>query len=301
MRVLWEKMYDVHPNCGLDFVSKITDKISSGILTPFFLLFLPRASAQLCRGAVAEANLFGPASVTLALLHSLGTPPRAPGGHAAPSGVIVNVASSAHLRAPGQLPDLAGRQGLWPTGPTADELDASLDQYAASKFGLLLFSRALRTQIRTSSCGPGAIVVRDCHPGLVWTDLLKGSLFAGSRRIFARKTARDDRGGKQCGNRGGLSLGATLARPFFFSPVRGAAVVLETALREFSGGAGVPGTTDEELRSYVLPSGRAAAAAGLIAAGGGAGGDGRLDAAAEEVAALVRAWAPDICASSNTT
>lgn len=128
-----------------------------------------------------KVNLFSPVVLTLELLPSL----RAGGG-----GRVVNVGSSSHLRAASARPRGA-----------ADAPDVGLGAYASSKLGLMQSSLLL------SALEP-RVTLHDCHPGLVWTPMLRG--FLGTRVAAALERTR-------------------LRRVFFREPRRGAATVLAAA------------------------------------------------------------------------
>lgn len=106
-------------------------------------------------GRTLRVNLCGPTALTLALLPSL----RACKG----GGRIVNVGSSSHLRA---------------ADVRLSAVDASVDRslaaYAQSKLGLMHLSLLLR-----DACENEHITVCDCHPGIVWTPMLRN--FYGER------------------------------------------------------------------------------------------------------------------------
>jgi NAD(P)-dependent dehydrogenase (short-subunit alcohol dehydrogenase family) len=106
-------------------------------------------------GTTLRVNLCGPAALTLALLPSLQT---CKGG-----GRIVNVGSSSHLRAADVR--LSARDA---------SIDKSLAAYAQSKLGLMHLSLLLR-----DACEPRQIPICDCHPGIVWTPMLRN--FYGER------------------------------------------------------------------------------------------------------------------------
>jgi NAD(P)-dependent dehydrogenase (short-subunit alcohol dehydrogenase family) len=82
------------------------------------------------------------------------------------SGRIVNVGSSSHLRAADVR--LSARDV---------SIDKSLTAYAQSKLGLIHFSLLLR-----DACEHQQITVCDCHPGIVWTPMLRN--FYGERLCF---------------------------------------------------------------------------------------------------------------------
>ncbi|KAJ8603128.1 hypothetical protein CTAYLR_004578 [Chrysophaeum taylorii] len=68
--------------------------------------------------------------------------------------VVVNVGSSSHLRA----------QRFTDPKLLADDTKDDLRAYAASKLCLMHYSQLLREE---------GVCVRDCHPGIVWTPMLK--------------------------------------------------------------------------------------------------------------------------------
>lgn len=157
-------------------------------------------------------NAIAPAVLTIGLMQSLA---------ASPSPRVVNVASSAHLRARYVEPTLLRRSlardvdGRWWRRWRRRESEASkLESYAASKLALLHFSTLLRLALPT---GGADLIVHDAHPGLVWTPLL--------RRAYGRRLAN--------------LLDATgLRRRITRSPAKGAATVLAAALAPSSTSAG---------------------------------------------------------------
>ncbi|KAL3811441.1 hypothetical protein ACHAXA_007596 [Cyclostephanos tholiformis] len=118
-----------------------------------------------------QVNLLGPAYLTFALLPLMAeratrtTPP-----------TVINVASSAHLRATHVLDDESplleknndGNQSWLDILPSVSDND--LSTYAQSKLALMQFSTILRNWLPTSD--PHIRIV-DAHPGLVWTPLLR--------------------------------------------------------------------------------------------------------------------------------
>jgi len=136
------------------------------------------------RDATMRVNLCAPVSLTSALLE------------ANPSMRVVNVASSAHLR--------AARCSVAASLGDAT-VDRRLDAYAASKLGLLQFTSFLR------AAGYDA---RACHPGLVWTPLL--------RDFFGPRACR---------------LLGPFRRRLFRTPEHGAASVLLAAVDGAAAGA----------------------------------------------------------------
>ena len=250
---------------------------------------------NLSKCAVNDANLLGPAALTLALLSNLReTSVSAVKGSDWRTGAarVVNVASSAHARASlTAAVEAAGAVGSSRgdgkvcggcSGGLGGEpqVDGDLSQYAAAKMGLLLFSRSLRrsptaTATETLQRGEGdpkrcsmiepqapqpaapaaLVTVQDCHPGLVWTDLLINSLLpqlslAGKSSRTQKGVAASDMDGCSGGvvvmagkarplewfrwfaARGAVAAAVAVLRPFFASPKQGAAVVLEAALRQ---------------------------------------------------------------------
>jgi len=128
-----------------------------------------------------------------------------------------------------------------------------------------------------TNCTQRSVVVRDCHPGLVWTGLLTASLLGSAQKNKGRNK-EDARSGSSTdvednftrGLSRGIALKAALLQPLFFTPRRGAAVVLEAALQPMA--SDVYGDADEkrwaaESTSYFNPSGVPGAPAGLTAAG----------------------------------
>lgn len=104
---------------------------------------------------------------------------------------VVNVGSSSHLRAA-----IVDRALL-----TDPRRDRSLQAYGQSKLGLMQVSRVLRAQTP-------ALCVHDCHPGIVWTPMLRRQF--GPIAVLLRR--------------------AGLERRLFKTPQRGAQMVLAAAL-----------------------------------------------------------------------
>mmetsp|Transcript_62847 Transcript_62847/g.93411 ORF Transcript_62847/g.93411 Transcript_62847/m.93411 type:complete len:382 (-) Transcript_62847:269-1414(-) len=109
-----------------------------------------------------KVNLIGPSILTLTLLPSL---------RKHPNPVVVNVGSSAHLRAEADID---------PKTLEDDTYDNDLAVYASSKLGLMHFSQVLRETLWTqqgdslSTTSPSwRPIVIDAHPGIVWTPLLR--------------------------------------------------------------------------------------------------------------------------------
>lgn len=100
-------------------------------------------------GGTMRVNLCAPAILTLSLLPCLKA---CEGG-----GRIVNVGSSSHLRA-GKVDHLVSDLSI----------DKTLTAYAQSKLGLMHLSLLLRV-----ACNQSGIIIHDCHPGIVWTPMLR--------------------------------------------------------------------------------------------------------------------------------
>jgi len=133
-------------------------------------------------GRTMRVNLCGPAALTLALLPSL----------CAGGGRIVNVGSSSHLRA-----------GAVCLSASDTSKDTSLRAYAQSKLGMMHLSLLLR-----DGCAD-RVTVHDCHPGIVWTPMLRNHFGPSLCAVLQR---------------------AGLAPRLFRSPEQGAATVLWAAL-----------------------------------------------------------------------
>jgi NAD(P)-dependent dehydrogenase (short-subunit alcohol dehydrogenase family) len=133
-----------------------------------------------------QVNLLGPAYLTFALLPLMGeesatrtTPP-----------TVINVGSSAHLRATrvlddDSLPSSGGNSECkhsWIDSLPA-VTDDDLSTYAQSKLALMQFSTLLRHWLPTSD--PPVRIV-DAHPGLVWTPLLRNHIGDKAVRILTR-------------------------------------------------------------------------------------------------------------------
>ena len=139
-------------------------------------------------GATLRVNLCAPASLAVALWPRLGA-----------EGRVVNVGSSSHLRAAGVS-----------LSTTDAAIDRGLRAYAQSKLGLMHVSLLLRA----ASGGPA---VRDCHPGVVWTPMLRRQLGAPLCRLLEASGA---------------------SRRLFRTPQQGAATVLWAALSTDEGHGG---------------------------------------------------------------
>ena len=100
------------------------------------------------RDETLRVNLVAPARLALAVVER------------EPTARVVNVASSSHLRAAAVRLDRLADDGV----------DASLEVYAESKLGVMQLTAALRE---------AGVDARACHPGLVWTPMLRG--FFGDR------------------------------------------------------------------------------------------------------------------------
>lgn len=145
-------------------------------------------------GATLRVNLCAPASLAVALWPRLGA-----------EGRVVNVGSSSHLRAAGVS-----------LSATDAAIDRGLRAYAQSKLGLMHVSLLLRA----ASAASGGPAVRDCHPGVVWTPMLRRQLGAPLCRLLEASGA---------------------SRRLFRTPQQGAATVLWAALSDegHGGGGGV--------------------------------------------------------------
>ena len=120
-----------------------------------------------------RVNLLGPVTLTLALLpmmmNNCNSDETNSGGIK-----IINVSSSAHLRATGVFDqeDLRNREGKSLMNIFPDSPDEDLSTYAKSKLALLQFSTLLRHKLPKNK----GIQVFDAHPGLVWTPLLRNHI-----------------------------------------------------------------------------------------------------------------------------
>ena len=118
-----------------------------------------------------KVNLLGPVTLTLALLPLM---MKNCNEDKKSSGVkIINVSSSAHLRATGVFDEedlLSSSKSLMSIFP--DTKDEDLSTYAKSKLALLQFSTLLRHKLPKDN----KIQVFDAHPGLVWTPLLRNHI-----------------------------------------------------------------------------------------------------------------------------
>jgi len=124
-----------------------------------------------------HVNLLGPAYLTFALLPLLLTE----GENRSIQPTIINVGSSAHLRATHVLDDnflssiatnmADGEQRSWIDTLSLD-LDNDLITYAKSKLALMQLSTILRYWLPSTT----QIRIVDAHPGLVWTSLLRNHI-----------------------------------------------------------------------------------------------------------------------------
>jgi len=116
-----------------------------------------------------KVNLLGPVTLTLALL-----PLMMKNCNDDKKNVkIINVSSSAHLRATGVFDEedlRSSSKSLMNIFP--DTKDEDLSTYAKSKLALLQFSSLLRHKLSKDN----KIQVFDAHPGLVWTPLLRNHI-----------------------------------------------------------------------------------------------------------------------------
>ena len=125
-----------------------------------------------------HVNLLGPAYLTFALLPLLLTE----GENRSIQPTIINVGSSAHLRATHVLDDnflssiatanmADGERQSWIDTLSLD-LDDDLSTYAKSKLALMQLSTILRYWLPSTA----RIRIVDAHPGLVWTSLLRNHI-----------------------------------------------------------------------------------------------------------------------------
>ena len=199
-------------------------------------------NAGVMGGSYAETmavNAIAPAVLSIGLMPQLAL---------SESPRIVNVASSAHLRASRVAPSLVQSR----------ERDRSLTGYSASKLALLHLSTLLREAL------PGApnLVVNDCHPGLVWTPLLRRAYGARlgawlERRVgLRRRIARDPETGAE------TILAACLALTDSGPQAGGAcsgesdALAVVEAVVEGNGAAGYDGDREEQERQSRRQAGR---------------------------------------------
>jgi retinol dehydrogenase-12 len=121
-------------------------------------------NAGIMRGAPADllgVNAVAPAVLTIGLMQAL-----AESKSSTPR--VVNVASSAHLRASTVDRALVMRRADG-GGGGGECTRTNLAAYAASKLALLHVSTLLRHALPTAA----GLVVHDAHPGLVWTPMIK--------------------------------------------------------------------------------------------------------------------------------
>ena len=115
-----------------------------------------------------QVNLLGPVWLTFALLPQMIT-----------KGTVINVGSSAHLRATSVIDeDLIPSESSGEKQSYVESLpgvaDDDLSTYAASKLALMQFSTLLRQWL--SKNDHKSIQIIDAHPGLVWTPLLRNHI-----------------------------------------------------------------------------------------------------------------------------
>ncbi len=159
---------DIHQS-ALDVASKLTVLNKSKPLTVLINnAGIMGKSEQLSM----RVNLLGPVTLTLALLPLMMT--NCNSDERKNNGIkIINVSSSAHLRATGVFDqeDLRSESkslmNIFPDSP-----DEDLSTYAKSKLALLQFSTLLRHKLPKNK----GIQVFDAHPGLVWTPLLRNHI-----------------------------------------------------------------------------------------------------------------------------
>jgi NAD(P)-dependent dehydrogenase (short-subunit alcohol dehydrogenase family) len=113
-----------------------------------------------------KVNLLGPVLLTLALLPLM--------ENSAKDVMVINVGSSAHLRATHVIDDdITLKKGETYVNSLPNTEDRDLSTYSQSKLALMQFSTLLRhTLSKTNS----EISIYDAHPGLVWTPLLRNHI-----------------------------------------------------------------------------------------------------------------------------
>ena len=115
-----------------------------------------------------KVNLLGPIFLTMALIPLLNE------SSVKSSPIVINVGSSAHLRATHVIDEeftLEMNETYISALPSVEDKD--LSTYSQSKLALMQFSTFLRHSL---SKGSSSITVCDAHPGLVWTPLLRNHI-----------------------------------------------------------------------------------------------------------------------------
>ena len=124
-----------------------------------------------------KVNLLGPVFLTMALLPLLNESSKA-------SPIVVNVGSSAHLRATHAIDEeftLEMNETYISALPNVEDKD--LSTYSQSKLALMQFSTLLRHSL---SKGGSSIKVYDAHPGLVYTPLLRNHIGDRAANILSK-------------------------------------------------------------------------------------------------------------------
>ena len=112
-----------------------------------------------------RVNLLGPVWLTFALLPQMIT-----------KGTVINVGSSAHLRATSVIDeDLIPKSTQSYIESLPGVADDDLSTYAQSKLALMQFSTLLRQWLSKNNKST-SIQIIDAHPGLVWTPLLRNHI-----------------------------------------------------------------------------------------------------------------------------
>lgn len=169
-----------------------------------------------------KVNLIGPVCLTFALLSLLEESERA---------VVVNVGSSAHLRATGVVEDPGDPSVLSWVDALPTTADEDLSTYAQSKLAIMQFSMLLRHWLPTRT----HVHVVDAHPGLVWTPLLRNHI--GDKAV-------------------GTLTKTGLAKLIYKTPIEGAQAIVAAV-------DDVPSDADGKVKQVYYENGRAGGHASL--------------------------------------
>ena len=159
---------DIHQS-ALDVASKLA---ALNETKPLTVLINNAGVMGISEQLTMRVNLLGPAMLTFAMLGLMMKNSNRDEKRTS-SIKIINVSSSAHLRATGVfheedlLSESMSLMNIFPDSP-----DDDLSTYAKSKLALLQFSTLLRHKLPENK----GIHILDAHPGLVWTSLLRNHI-----------------------------------------------------------------------------------------------------------------------------
>ena len=161
---------DIHQS-ALDVASKLEALVTTKPLT---VLINNAGIMGASESSTMKVNLLGPAMLTFALLPLMMKKNDNHDNETRRRRIkIINVSSSAHLRAAGvfEEDDLRMKSKSL-MSIFSNSLDDNLSTYAKSKLALLQFSTLLRHKLPKDN----DIHILDAHPGLVWTSLLRNHI-----------------------------------------------------------------------------------------------------------------------------